>query len=125
MGLGVDFLAAVLERVGAAVMACDTNGKVVVANAAARAMLGESPPSSNPPLSRALRGGRLPGLEIANGVRIPAEPLFDGNQIKIGAIAYGAPAQHAEEEGTRKRLELLLESTGEGIYSLDMEGRCT
>lgn len=125
MGLGVDFLAAVLERVGAAVMACDTDEKVVVSNAAARMLFGEPPLPSNHPLFRALREGPLSGVEIANGVRITAEPLFDGDYQKIGAIAYCAAAQHTEGEEARKRLELLLESTGEGIYSLDMEGRCT
>src|ERR1700693_2922446 len=116
MGLGVDFLAAVLERVGAAVMACDTDEKVVVSNAAARVLFGEPPPPSNHPLFRALREGPLSGVEIANGVRITAEPLFDGDHQKIGAIAYCAAAQHTEGEEARKRLELLLESTGEGIY---------
>src|ERR1700729_2579840 len=118
MELRLDFLTAVLERVGTAVMACDTNGKVVVSNAAARALFGEPPLASDHPLFRSLWEGPRSGLEIANGVLINAEPLFNDCREKIGAIAYYAPLQHTEEGGeARKRLELLLESTGEGIYS--------
>jgi PAS domain S-box-containing protein len=123
-----------LERADAAIVACDAEGKIVVCNAAARELLGKEPLPGHHPLFRALLEGPLSGVEVAtatgsgapSSLLVTAEPLFDGSQKKIGAMAHCAPiSQRREAEDARKRLELLLESTGEGIYGLDMEGRCT
>ena len=118
----MDFLAAVLERVGAAIVACDAEGTIVVSNAAARALFGEAKLPNHHPLFRALREGPLQEIDAAAGVLVTAEPLFDTNQKKVGAVAYCEQRKEAGE--ARKRLELLLESTGEGIYGLDLEGKC-
>jgi PAS domain S-box-containing protein len=123
--LGLDFLAAVLERVGAAIVACDEEGKVVIRNAAARAILGQEALPSHHLLFRALREGSLQEVEVPTGLLITAEPLFDGDQKRVGAVAHYTPLQVRGDQEARKRLELLLESTGEGICGLDLEGRCT
>ena len=120
---GLDFLAAVLERVGVAILACDADGTIVVSNAAARALFGEDPLPSHHPLFRALQEGPLREVDAATGLPVTAEPLFDSNRTKMGAVAYCEQPGEANE--ARKRLELLLESTGEGIYGLDLEGKCT
>ena len=122
----LDLIRAVLERAGAAILACDAQGEIVVRNAAARALFPAEPLAESHPLFRALREGPISNVELetANGgsVLVSAEPLFDGHNSVIGAVAICAP--RAADEA-RKRLELLLESTGEGIYGIDMEGKCT
>jgi PAS domain S-box-containing protein len=135
----LDLLAAVLEHADAAIVACDAEGKIVVRNEAARELMGDGPLPNNHPLFRSLREGALRGVEVAittdanpgTSLLVSAEPLFDRNRKTIGAVATCAPMlaafreQNRETEEARKRLELLLESTGEGIYGLDMDGRCT
>jgi PAS domain S-box-containing protein len=118
----LDLLTAVLERVGAAVVACDADGNVIVLNAAARALFGEKALPSHHPLFRSLREGPLQELETSTGLLVTAEPLFDGNRKLMGAVAHCEQRKEAGE--ARKRLEQLLESTGEGIYGLDLEGKC-
>jgi PAS domain S-box-containing protein len=118
-------LTAVLERVGVAIVACDAEGNVVVSNAAARALFGEEPLSCNHLLLRALREGPLQQVDQATGVLVTCEPLFDNVQKKIGAVAYCERIQHGNDREAHQRLELLLESTGEGVYGIDLEGRCT
>jgi len=120
--MGLDFLAVVVEKVAAAIVACDVEGKVVISNAAARALIGHHGLPENHPLLRALRTGSVTGVE--SGVLFNAEPLFNGKQEKIGAVAYCAPIS-GNGGPAREQLELLLESTGEGICGIDMEGRCT
>lgn len=129
----MDFLAAVLEHADAAVVACNAAGEVVVYNQAARKLFGERLPESHP-LFRALLEGAARSMEvsIASGsILASVEPLFDAKRNRIGAVATCAPLLNArgerrkEAEQDRKRLELLLESTGEGIYGVDLEGRCT
>jgi PAS domain S-box-containing protein len=111
-----------LEHVCAAIVACDAEGNIVVLNAAARALFGENALPSHHPLFRSLREGPLQEVEPATGLLVSAEPLFDGSRKLLGAVAYFE--QRKEDGEARKRLELLLESTGEGIYGLDLEGKC-
>ena len=125
----LDFLSAVFEHAGAAIVACDAQGNVVLRNAAARALFPD-PLDENHPLFRALREGPVTSAD-ADGMIVHAEPLFDGDTVKIGAVAVCAPLPDAFHDRleiadeARERLELLLESTGEGIYGLDLEGHCT
>jgi PAS domain S-box-containing protein len=114
-----------VERVGVAIVACDAEGNIVVSNAAARAQFGEEPLPRDHPLFRALREGRLQEVDRATGGMVTAEPLFDSLHKKIGAVAYCERIQHRDDLETHQRLELLLESTGEGVYGIDLEGKCT
>ncbi|HEY6392091.1 MAG TPA: PAS domain S-box protein [Bryobacteraceae bacterium] len=130
--MNADLLAAVLERADAAIIACDSEGAMVVSNAAARELFGAEPPM------HALIESTLRGVEVVmdalalNGVTVlvSAQPLFDKQGNRMGAVATCAPlsgvveAQRREAEEARKRLELLLESTGEGVYGIDTEGKC-
>ena len=66
-----------------------------------------------------------------SSVLVSARSLFDEDGNKTGAVATCAPLSGAirarldEASEAKKRLELLLESTGEGVFGVDMEGRCT
>ena len=106
--MDADFLRAIIESAEAAIAACDATGEVVLINAAARALAPEHP------LFQALRMG----VE-ASGVSIKVKPLFDAAGRKIGAVAT------FDDLTARRNLELLLESTGEGIFGIDVEGLCT
>jgi PAS domain-containing protein len=135
--MNADLLAAVLERADAAIVACDPEGKMVVSNAAARELFGAETPADHP-LMRALVESSLRGAEVVmdalalNGtpLLVSAQPLFDKRGRRMGAVATCAPLsgvverQRGETEEARKRLELLLESTGEGIYGIDTQGNC-
>jgi PAS domain S-box-containing protein len=71
------------------------------------------------------------GSSPARSVLVNAEPLFDDHHNRIGAVATCAllsavmTERHRAGEEARKRLELLLESTGEGVYGINLEGICT
>ncbi|MBE0530723.1 MAG: PAS domain S-box protein [Rhodospirillales bacterium] len=57
-------------------------------------------------------------------------PLFDdrGKIASIGVISIDVTREKQAEQARRdneERLRLVLESTGEGIYAVDLEGRCT
>jgi len=136
--MNADLLATVLERADAAIAACDSEGKMVVSNAAARELFGAETPPADHPLMRALVESSLRGVEVVmdapalNGasVLVSAQPLFDKQGNRMGAVATCAPLtgvaerQRHETAEARKRLEMLLESTGEGIYGIDTEGKC-
>ncbi|MBZ5610411.1 MAG: PAS domain S-box protein [Acidobacteriia bacterium] len=134
-----EFLASVLESADVAVLACETHGNIVVANRAARKLFGGDVLPRNHPLFRALETGTALTVEFAavgvsgveTNVLVSAKPLLDGDGNRIGAIATCAPlasaleTQRGQAEEAKKRLELLLESTGEGVYEVDLEDRCT
>ncbi len=133
-----EFLASVVEAADVALVACDAAGKIVVANRAARTLFGGDTIPANHPLFRALASGSDLTAEFAadiSGVKtnvlVSARPLLDCEGRRIGAVATCAPlasaleAKHGQAEGAKKRLELLLESTGEGVWEIDLEGRCT
>jgi PAS domain S-box-containing protein len=136
--MNADLLAAVLERADAAILACDSEGALVVSNAAARELFGPVTPSADHPLMRALIESTLRGVEVVRDapavtgvtVLVSAQPLFDQQGNRMGAVATCAPLsgvverQRREAEQARKRLELLLESTGEGVYGIDTKGEC-
>ncbi|MDX9860654.1 MAG: PAS domain S-box protein [Rhodospirillales bacterium] len=57
-------------------------------------------------------------------------PLFDdqGEVASVGVISIDVTREVQAEHALRdneQRLRLILESTGEGIYAVDLEGRCT
>ncbi len=57
-------------------------------------------------------------------------PLFDdkGEVASVGVISIDVTREKQAEQALREneeRLRLVLESTGEGIYAVDLEGRCT
>lgn len=57
-------------------------------------------------------------------------PLFDdkGEVASVGVISIDVTREQRAERALRdneQRLRLVLESTGEGIYAVDLEGRCT
>jgi PAS domain S-box-containing protein len=116
----LDLLAAVLEQAGVAILASDAMGDVVVYNAAARALFGDRPLQ---PLFATLRHDAIVESECGR-VLVKIQPLVDAANHQIGTMATCTPVGEESKDG-HKRLELLLESTGEGIYSVDMEGRCT
>lgn len=130
-----DFSRLVLERVDVAIVACGLDGDIVVFNAAARALFGATALPDSHPLFRALGDGSLRGVEVVVGeahtVLVNAEPLLDAHGNKVGAMATCAPLaaasaqKHRQGEEARKRLELLLESTGEGIFGIDLDAMCT
>jgi PAS domain S-box-containing protein len=132
-----EFLASVLEQADTALLACDADGNMVVFNRAARQIFGEV--RRDHPLFAALETGSAVTVELPFSGTSPAEsrlvvsarPLFAGDGKKIGAVATCWRRDGTREAGrdriveSKKRLELLLESTGEGVYETDMEGRCT
>jgi PAS domain S-box-containing protein len=136
--MNADLLAMVLERADAAIVACDSEGKMVVSNAVARELFGPEPPPIDHPLMRTLLECSSAGVDVASDapavtgatVLVSAQPLFDKQGKRMGAVATCAPLsgvvekQRRETEEARKRLELLLESTGEGIYGIDTKGEC-
>jgi PAS domain S-box-containing protein len=136
--MNADLLAAVLERTDVAIVACDAVGTLVVSNAAARELFGPETPPVDHPLMCVLVESALRGVEVVRDaltvagvtVLISAQPLFDAHGDRLGAVATCAPLsgvverQRRETEESRKRLELLLESTGEGIYGIDTNGKC-
>lgn len=72
-------------------------------------------------------------FQMAHGssVLVSVRSIFDENGNKAGAVATCAPldgairARFDEASEAKKRLELLLESTGEGIFGVDLSGFCT
>jgi PAS domain S-box-containing protein len=122
-----DFLTAVLERADVALVACDLNGKVSVMNAAARTLFGGATLPDTHPVIRALQGKTDLGVEVVTGdgssVLVRADPLFDAQGNRIGVVATCAAVSPRREDGeeARKRLELVLNSTGEGIFGIDMQ----
>ncbi|HYL76638.1 MAG TPA: PAS domain S-box protein [Bryobacteraceae bacterium] len=133
--MSTDLLSLVLERADAAIVACDLHGNISVFNAAARALFGGTTLPGSHPLFQALRDGASSGVEVISGdahsILVNAEPLLDAQGNKLGAVATCAPlsaasaAKHREGEDARKKLELLLESTGEGIFGIDLRAACT
>ena len=122
-----DFVRAVLDRVDAAVVACDAAAKLVVFNDAARKVYGSDTLPEHHPLFRAHREGAPVTAEITvqgSTVLVSAEPLFEQNQKIVGAVATCALLS-ASLQAQRRQSELLLESTGEGIYGIDLLGHCT
>jgi len=91
------------------------------------------------PICRALEGGEATGdaevlVRRENGterfVLASGRPLRDEKGNASGAMGVYldiTERRRAEEESARtaSRLELLLNSTDEGIYGIDLEGRCT
>ena len=131
-------LLSAMEFADVAMIVCDAARKVIIANQAARDLFGGEPLPVNHPLFRSLETGLPVSAEIGmaggtshTSVFISARPLFDQNGQKTGAVATYAPlaaaieTQCVEAREARKQLELLLESTGEGLFGIDREGRCT
>jgi len=116
-----DFLAAVLEHADVPLVAGDGNGQVLLVNAAARALFG-SELSDGHPVARALRGE--PGVEIVdasgNSVSMEVKSLTGGQGV-VATFHSGAAAGKDE----RRKLNLLLESTSEGIFGINMQALCT
>ena len=54
---------------------------------------------------------------------MPTEPISSTSSLCAAQPAAGVGADAGE--GWSQRLRLLLESTGEGIFGIDLEGRCT
>lgn len=106
LAMDADFLRAIIENAGAAIAACDATGEVVLMNAAARTL------APDHPLFEALRTGTE-----ARGSCIKVRQMFDADGRKIGAATF--------DDSTARNLEMLLESTGEGIFGIDTEGLCT
>ncbi|HLH00614.1 MAG TPA: PAS domain S-box protein [Bryobacteraceae bacterium] len=128
-----------IEFADVAMVVCDAAGNVVIANHAARELFGQDRLQKNHPLFRALETDAPVTAEYAvisqpganRTVLVSARPLFDDKREKTGAVAICAPltggikAQYEEANKAKKQLELLLESTGEGLFGIDLGGRCT
>ena len=127
-----------IEAADVAIVICDAARNVVVSNRAARALFGDALAETHP-IFRSLAAGSamtvdvplMNGAGAQSSVLVSARALFDESGNKTGAIATCAPlaeavrAQTEESFAAKKQLELLLESTGEGLFGLDLEGRCT
>jgi PAS domain S-box-containing protein len=116
---------------------CDASRNIIVFNRAARGLFGDRLPETHP-LFRALDAGTeltadfpAAGPDGPDRVLVKARALFDEHGNKTGAVATSAPLDGAEKalfdeaSEAKKRLELLLESTGEGIFGVDVKGVCT
>lgn len=67
------------------------------------------------------------GERISAVMRFPV-PAADGSIVAVGAISIDITDWKKAEQALRdneERLRLVLESTGEGIYAVDLYGRCT
>jgi PAS domain S-box-containing protein len=130
-----EFLCAVLESIDAAIVACDHNGRIVLFNRTAEELLG-FPDKSLPPehaLYQALTGADVRGVEMEqeNGAwSADVKAVLDESGKTVGALAvwrdvteHRRVARLAEQR--RKQLEMVLESTSEGIYGISMDGLCT
>jgi len=133
-----NFLESALEAADLALVVCDASRNIVFSNRAARQLFGRSL-AENHPIFRSLEIGNQIAADYPvtdeNGtqssVLVSARALFDQSGNKTGAVATCAPlaeaarAQFNEAAQAKKQLELLLESTGEGIFGVDLNGRCT
>jgi PAS domain S-box-containing protein len=133
----VNFILSVVEAADVAIVACDATR--VVSNRAARDLFGENNLPENHPLFRSLDAGAaisavcgaMQGPDGGTSVLVSARALFDENGNKTVAVATCAPlagaleTQHREAHEAKKRLELLLESTGQGLFGVDLAGHCT
>jgi len=133
-----NFLLSAIEVADVAMVVCDGARKIVVSNRAARDLFGDNLPGTHPLFRSLETGGEITSdfqLVDKSGARssvlVNARALFDENGNKTGAVATCAPlagaigARFNEASEAKKRLELLLESTGEGLFGVDLEGRCT
>jgi len=129
-----NFLLSAIEVADVAIVVCDAARNIVFSNRAARDLFGDNLPQTHP-LFRSLEtgAGTAVDFQMADGssVLVSARSLADENGNKTGAVATCAAlsgairAQLDEASEAKKRLELLLESTGEGVFGVDLEGRCT
>ncbi len=133
-----NFLKSALQAADVAIVVCDAERNIVVFNSAARDVFGDNILEAHP-LFRAFETGKelvsafqaVSASGVPGSVLVHARALFDENGTKTGAVATGAPlaaslkAQLEEASEARKRLELLLESTGEGIFGVNLRGICT
>ncbi|MDR3633764.1 MAG: PAS domain S-box protein [Isosphaeraceae bacterium] len=74
-----------------------------------------------------LVGGRLVGVVAMFARHKLSRAAFQAMGTAASGIALGIERKHAEaaiREGS-ERVRLLLESTGEGIFGLDLDGRCS
>jgi PAS domain S-box-containing protein len=130
-----ELLCAVLENIDAAIVACDHNGRIVLFNRTAEELLsfpGKSLPADHA-LYQALAGANVTGYDMTdeNGAwRADAKALLDEAGKMVGAFAvwrnvteYKRLSRLAEQR--QKQLEMVLESTSEGIYGISMDGLCT
>ena len=96
-------------------------------------------PSEDLPLVRAIRGEsvneivvclKTPGSPKEAWLSVNARPLHDGTgHVKGGVAVFRDITEHTRTEQERQKLArdrlLLLDSTGDGMYGIDLEGRCT
>src|SRR5579863_2708128 len=122
-----------------AIVVCDAARNIVVSNRAAGELFGGNTLPDAHPLFRSLDTGTEIAAEFSvadkagalTSVLVSARAVFDENGNKTGAVATCAPlasairTQYHEESEAKKRLELLLESTGEGLFGIDLDGHCT
>ena len=133
-----NFLLSALEAADVAIVACDAARNIVVFNVAARQLFGDSLAETHP-IFRSLESGNPTSADFPvsdetgthSTVVVSARAIFDESGNKTGAVATcaalagAAKAQFNDAAQAKKQLELLLESTGEGIFGIDLNGCCT
>ncbi|MGH7257013.1 MAG: PAS domain S-box protein, partial [Nitrospiraceae bacterium] len=95
-------------------------------------------PSEDLPLVRAIRGEPVneilvflkPSGSKETWLSVNARPLHDGTgHVKGGVAVFRDITEQTRTEQERQKLArdrlLLLDSTGDGMYGIDLEGRCT
>ncbi len=94
-------------------------------------------PFADCPITKTLNDGRKRQLREwfirKEGTHFPVDltvsPLFDKEAIKGAVVAFTDITQRVKVENDNKRLtqynRMLLESAGDGIYGIDMQGKCT
>lgn len=95
-------------------------------------------PSEDLPLVRAIRGESVNEILVClkdpgskeTWLSVNAQPLHDGTgHVKGGVAVFRDITEQTRTEQERQKLArdrlLLLDSTGDGMYGIDLEGRCT
>ncbi len=146
----LEALESALDHMGDGIVIVDRNGRLLLANPAARRMLdpvllhaaparaaegcylpdGETPyPAAQLPLARAMRGEpvdlaeiylRNPGSQEGSWVAVNAHPLRDREGNLNGAVAVFRDA--TERKNAEERLRLLLDASGVLLGSLELNG---